>query len=63
LFYSCLFSAHGNNLRDKIRAGLSAEALAADISALWKKRADRYSELRNQLPERQPHIEMYRMGG
>jgi cyclic pyranopterin phosphate synthase len=63
LFYSCLFSAHGNNLRDKIRAGLSAEELAADISALWKKRADRYSELRNQLPERQPHIEMYRMGG
>jgi len=63
LFYSCLFSAHGNNLRDKIRAGLSADELAADISALWQKRADRYSELRNQLPARQPHIEMYRMGG
>ena len=63
LFYSCLFSAHGNNLRDKIRAGLSADELAADISGLWKKRADRYSELRNELPERQPHIEMYRMGG
>lgn len=63
LFYSCLFSAHGSNLRDKIRAGLNAEELAAEISALWQKRADRYSELRNQLPERQPHIEMYRMGG
>jgi len=63
LFYSCLFSARGTNLRDKIRAGLSADAMAAEISDLWSKRADRYSELRNRLPRHQPHIEMYRMGG
>lgn len=63
LFYNCLFSAHGINLRDKIRAGLSADDLAVEISNLWLKRADRYSELRNHLPQRQPHIEMYRMGG
>jgi len=63
LFYSCLFSARGTNLRDKIRAGLSADDMAAEISDLWSKRADRYSELRNRLPRHQPHIEMYRMGG
>ena len=63
LFYSCLFAARGTNLRDKIRAGLGAEEMAAEITGLWSKRADRYSELRNRLPHHQPHIEMYRMGG
>jgi len=63
LFYSCLFSARGTNLRDKIRTGLSADEMAAEIIALWSKRADRYSELRNGLPDQQPRIEMYRMGG
>ena len=63
VFYSCLFSAHGAELRDKIRAGLSADDLAAEITALWSKRGDRYSELRSRLPRHQPHVEMYRMGG
>ncbi len=63
VFYSCLFSAHGTELRDKIRAGMSAEEMAAEIMGLWSKRGDRYSELRNRLPRRQPHVEMYRMGG
>jgi cyclic pyranopterin phosphate synthase len=62
-FYSCLFSARGTELRDKIRNGLDAEALTAVLRDLWRKRADRYSELRNQLPRTQPHVEMYRMGG
>jgi len=62
-FYSCLFSARGTKLRDRIRDGLNAEEMMAVISDLWKKRADRYSELRNELPRDQPHVEMYRMGG
>jgi cyclic pyranopterin phosphate synthase len=62
-FYSCLFSARGTELRDKIRDGLDAEALTTVIRGLWNKRADRYSELRNELPRTQPHVEMYRMGG
>ena len=63
VFYSCLFSARGTELRDKIRAGLSADEMAAEITELWSKRGDRYSELRNRLPRHQPHVEMYRMGG
>lgn len=63
LFYSCLFSAKGTVLRDKIRAGVGEDELIEEIRLLWSKRADRYSELRNHLPRRQPHIEMYRMGG
>ena len=63
LFYSCLFSAKGTVLRDKIREGMGAEELTEVIRELWTKRADRYSELRSDLPRRQPHVEMYRMGG
>lgn len=63
LFYSCLFSARGTVLRDKIREGLSEDELTDVIRDLWTKRADRYSELRGELPRHQPHIEMYRMGG
>jgi cyclic pyranopterin phosphate synthase len=63
LFYSCLFSAKGTVLRDKIRDGMGEDELVDVIRELWSKRADRYSELRNNLPRRQPHVEMYRMGG
>lgn len=62
-FYSCLFSASGTDLRDRIRDGATAKELTEEIRSLWQHRADRYSELRNQLPRRQPHVEMYRMGG
>ena len=63
LFYSCLFSARGTVLRDKIREGMGADELTGVIRELWTKRADRYSELRGELPRSQPHVEMYRMGG
>ena len=63
LFYSCLFSAKGTVLRDRIREGLGEDELLEIVRGLWSKRADRYSELRNHLPQRQPHVEMYRMGG
>lgn len=63
MFYSCLFSARGTKLRDRIRDGMDAEELTGVIHELWSKRADRYSELRSQLPRSQPHVEMYRMGG
>ena len=63
MFYSCLFSARGTKLRDRIRDGMNADDLTAAIRDLWEKRADRYSELRSELPRAQPHVEMYRMGG
>jgi cyclic pyranopterin phosphate synthase len=63
VFYSCLFSARGTVLRDRIRDGMSADEMTEVIRELWTNRADRYSELRNELPRTQPHVEMYRMGG
>ena len=62
-FYSCLFSARGTELRDRIRGGMNAEEMTDVIRGLWEKRADRYSELRGELPRTQQHVEMYRMGG
>jgi cyclic pyranopterin phosphate synthase len=63
MFYSCLFSARGTELRDKIRSGMDEKEMTEVIRELWTKRADRYSEIRSKLPRHQPHVEMYRMGG
>lgn len=63
MFYSCLFSARGTSLRDRIRDGMDADELTGFIRELWTRRADRYSELRERLPSAAPHVEMYRMGG
>jgi cyclic pyranopterin phosphate synthase len=63
LFYTCLFAADGAVLRDRIREGLGEEELVGVVREIWSARADRYSEQRSHLPQRGPHIEMYRMGG
>lgn len=63
LFYTCLFAADGAVLRDRMREGLGENALAGLVREIWSRRQDRYSEQRNHLPQRGPHIEMYRMGG
>ena len=63
LFYTCLFSADGAVLRDRMREGLGEDALVEIVREIWSQRTDRYSEQRSYLPQRRPHIEMYRMGG
>ncbi len=45
-FFPCLFAASGHDLRSLLREGNDDEALATKISDLWRKRDDRYSELR-----------------
>jgi cyclic pyranopterin phosphate synthase len=62
--YTCLFAADGFDLRTPLRAGASDEELRALISAVWQRRADRYSELRDALRARGvSHVEMNRVGG
>jgi cyclic pyranopterin phosphate synthase len=62
--YTCLFAAEGADLRAPLRAGASDAELAALISAIWQRRADRYSELREQLRARGvQHVEMNHVGG
>jgi GTP 3',8-cyclase len=63
-FYTCLFAADGADLRGPLRGGASDEELAALIRAIWERRADRYSELREQLRARRvQHVEMNHVGG
>jgi cyclic pyranopterin phosphate synthase len=65
-FYTCLFAAEGLDLRAPMRAGISDADLEQLIRAAWVGRADRYSELRDQLRAKNPasqKIEMYYIGG
>ncbi|HKX58213.1 MAG TPA: GTP 3',8-cyclase MoaA [Steroidobacteraceae bacterium] len=65
VFYTCLFATEGTDLRAALRAGADAEELRRRIRAVWRRREDRYSELR-ELPQgdaRPRKIEMYYIGG
>ncbi len=70
----CLYAGEGLDLRDPLRAGASVDALAALITARWRRRTDRGAEERLGLPKRSalfqldglradPHREMHTRGG
>jgi cyclic pyranopterin phosphate synthase len=61
--YTCLFAAQGHDLRSVMRDGASDEDLARRIRAIWGRRVDRYSELRNAQTRRRAKIEMSYIGG
>lgn len=61
--YTCLFATAGHDLRPLLRSGKSDAELAAFISRIWKKREDRYSELRGNAPAAEPRVEMSHIGG
>jgi len=44
--YTCLFATRGHDLRALLRAGHTEAELSSAIAAMWRKRADRYSETR-----------------
>ena len=65
VLYTCLFAAQGTDVRAKLRAGADDEELRRLIRTLWRRRDDRYSELREK-PAGEPKprkIEMYYIGG
>lgn len=62
--YTCLFAADGFDLRTPLRGGASDEELRALIVAVWERRVDRYSELRDTVRARGArHVEMNQVGG
>ncbi|MFK7815048.1 MAG: GTP 3',8-cyclase MoaA [Gammaproteobacteria bacterium] len=61
--YTCLFASHGKDLRHLIREGANDEYITDVISAVWKKRTDRYSELRTSETVLMPKVEMSYIGG
>jgi GTP 3',8-cyclase len=65
VFYSCLFATSGTDFRALLRSGAGDRELRECIRTVWRRREDRYSELRG-LPAgaAQPRkIEMYYIGG
>ncbi len=61
--FTCLFANDGYDLRALARGGLDDEALRRAVSAIWRQRADRYSEIRSASTPRSPKVEMSYIGG
>jgi cyclic pyranopterin phosphate synthase len=68
--YTCLFASTGHDLRAPLRHGAADDELLAAVSAVWRARDDRYSELRSQATRELPilvsdpnRVEMSRIGG
>ena len=61
--YTCLFGTRGHDLRALIRDGASDETLRDAVSAVWRVRDDRYSEIRTAATANLPRVEMSHIGG
>ena len=61
--YTCLFATQGSDLRYLLREGAEDEYIAEVISSIWKKRTDRYSEIRTSETAILPKVEMSYIGG
>lgn len=65
--YTCLFASQGHDLRALLRSDCSDEEISTALAHLWRKRNDRYSEIRQEqatqsLPPRK-RVEMSYIGG
>ena len=62
--FTCLFGSDGFDLRGPIRNGSTDEEIEDLIIDVWKKRKDRYSEIRSYMRDKaEKKIEMYQIGG
>jgi cyclic pyranopterin phosphate synthase len=61
--YTCLFAVKGHDLRALLRGGASDDELAVALSAVWRARGDRYSELRSAATPDPERVEMSYIGG
>ena len=61
--YTCLFATDGYDLRALLREGVGDAPIGNAIAAVWRQRADRYSEIRTGNTAPIPKIEMSYIGG
>ena len=61
--YTCLFAQDGLDLRAFLRQGTPDKDLLAVVESHWRRRDDRYSELRAEGTPPGAKVEMFRMGG
>jgi cyclic pyranopterin phosphate synthase len=59
--FTCLFAAHGHDLRGLLRSGVDSEILREAVRSIWRVRDDRYSEVRGRVDL--PKAEMSYLGG
>jgi cyclic pyranopterin phosphate synthase len=61
--FTCLFAQSGHDLKSLLREGASDDEIRNEIAAVWRARADRYSEIRTAETARMPKVEMSYIGG
>jgi cyclic pyranopterin phosphate synthase len=61
--YTCLFAAKGTDLRGPVRDGATDEQLERLLGGIWRRRDDRYSEIRSAATSTSPKVEMSHIGG
>lgn len=61
--YTCLFATDGLDLKGFLRAGAPDADIQALIESRWRRREDRYSELRTSATSPRAKIEMFHIGG
>ncbi|MBW7877291.1 MAG: GTP 3',8-cyclase MoaA [Candidatus Cloacimonetes bacterium] len=61
--YTCLFSGQGTEVKSLLRSKASPEDIFDFLTQLWKKRNDRYSEVRSTEGVSREKVEMYQIGG
>ena len=61
--YTCLFAHQGHDLKALVRGGASDDEIRDQIAAVWRGRADRYSEIRTQATPKHKRVEMSYIGG
>ncbi len=61
--YTCLFSERGHDLMSLIKMGADSNDLTDAIAAVWGKREDRYSEIRQNIAANSRPVQMHFIGG
>lgn len=63
VFYTCLFSVNGVDLRPLLGNARDPDTLKECIRSSWSERQNRYSEIRGHPNSTESKVEMYRIGG
>src|ERR671934_1992283 len=61
--FTCLFAQSGHDLKALLRGGAADEEIRNEIAAVWRVRADRYSEIRTEATAKLRKVEMSYIGG
>ncbi|HEX6828644.1 MAG TPA: GTP 3',8-cyclase MoaA [Burkholderiales bacterium] len=61
--YTCLFATEGHDIKSLLRGGAGDGEISDFIAGIWRKRSDRYSEIRTRQTAGLHKIEMSYIGG